>query len=756
MRRTRRVILVLIVAIVVGVWFVYDARKTTQARNTPDQPAALPEGVGSSANRGWIHSPTKDGLPTYEIRATNYRMSSDGNRVELEGVTLKLFTKDAKNFDEVKSAKADFDTANGVLVSQGEVEITRGIETAAVEASKKSGKLMVIRTSGVSYESKTGKVWTEKPASFKFNRGEGASIGAAYDPETRELHMRKDVQLKWFASAKPMEIQTAALVYREAESQVWLLDWSKFKRDTLSMDGGPATVNLVDGAIRSVEASNARGVDTQKERTVEYSANRLEMKFTDKGAVEDVVGDGSAKLVSTTPTTQTSVTSNRLDLDFELAGDEAQLKKALATGNGVIESRPILQPKIPPPDTRFLRSEVISMHMRPGGEEIAKVQAEARGVIEFMPNRPGQKKRRVDGDGITIEYGAGNKVQSFTATSVTTRTEPEPIKGKPPQPPAITSSKGMAAQFDPQTGAMSKLEQWDDFKYQEGERQAKADRATLEQVTDLITLSGAARVWDPTGSTAAKTIVMAQKTGDVRADGDVTSTRLPEKKKGPQQAGAMLASDEPLQAKAARMTSSDDNRKIRYEGNALMWQGSNRIEADRIDIDRASGVLEAHGNVTSQLLDKAATEKQLKQKKGSVFTIVKAAQLVYRDKEQLAHYTGGVVLTRSSMVMNSQELRAFLKQEEKGGGSSLDHAFADGSVKIVDTTPLRVRTGVSEHAEYFVPDAKIILNGGDPTLTDSLKGGSTKGRQLTYFSDSDKLIVEGAQDQPVKSRILKK
>ena len=83
MRRTRRVILVLIVAIVVGVWFVYDARKTTQARNTPDQPAALPEGVGSSANRGWIHSPTKDGLPTYEIRATNYRMSSDGNRVEL-------------------------------------------------------------------------------------------------------------------------------------------------------------------------------------------------------------------------------------------------------------------------------------------------------------------------------------------------------------------------------------------------------------------------------------------------------------------------------------------------------------------------------------------------------------------------------------------------------------------------------------------------------------------------------------------------
>ena len=35
----------------------------------------------------------------------------------------------------------------------------------------------------------------------------------------------------------------------------------------------------------------------------------------------------------------------------------------------------------------------------------------------------------------------------------------------------------MAAQFEPKTGNLVKLEQWDDFKYQEGDRQAKADRA---------------------------------------------------------------------------------------------------------------------------------------------------------------------------------------------------------------------------------------------------------------------------------------
>jgi lipopolysaccharide export system protein LptA len=128
---------------------------------------------------------------------------------------------------------------------------------------------------------------------------------------------------------------------------------------------------------------------------------------------------------------------------------------------------------------------------------------------------------------------------------------------------------------------------------------------------------------------------------------------------------------------------------------------------------------------------------------------------VYLDKEQLAHYQGGVLLTRGTMVVNSRELRAVLKEEEKGGGSSLDRAFADGAVKIVDTTPQRTRTGTSEHAEYYVADAKVLLQGGQPQLVDSIKG-TTRGRQLTYFSNSDKLLVEGAQNQPVESRILKK
>ena len=76
---------------------------------------------------------------------------------------------------------------------------------AGVPPTEQQDVLSSLRRRESGYESKTGKAWTEKPASFKFDRGEGQSTGAEYDPTSRELHMRKDVHLKWFDSAKPME-----------------------------------------------------------------------------------------------------------------------------------------------------------------------------------------------------------------------------------------------------------------------------------------------------------------------------------------------------------------------------------------------------------------------------------------------------------------------------------------------------------------------------------------------------------------------
>jgi lipopolysaccharide export system protein LptA len=212
----------------------------------------------------------------------------------------------------------------------------------------------------------------------------------------------------------------------------------------------------------------------------------------------------------------------------------------------------------------------------------------------------------------------------------------------------------------------------------------------------------------------------------------------------------MLSSDEPLQAQARRMVSTNRNRRIHYDGNVLMWQGANRIAADIIDVDREKRNLTADGRVVSNLWEQPKDDAN---KSGpAVLTVVHAPRLVYNDDTRLAQYSGGVDLVRGKMHVKSKDLRAYLA--ESGADSRLEKAFADGAVLIVDTEPDRVRTGTGEHSEYYTGEQKVILTGGRPKFSDNL-GNSLEGAKLTYYADTGRLLSDGPANQPVQSRILR-
>jgi len=139
---------------------------------------------------------------------------------------------------------------------------------------------------------------------------------------------------------------------------------------------------------------------------------------------------------------------------------------------------------------------------------------------------------------------------------------------------------------------------------------------------------------------------------------------------------------------------------------------------------------------------------------GPVLTVVRAPHLVYTDVNRLAVYTGGAVMNRPGMEVKSRELRAYLAEE--GADSRLVKAFADGGVEIVQTVTDRKRTGKAEHCEYYTENQKVVLRGGQPEFIDSLKGNNTRGVELTYFVNDDRLLVNGSPDQPAKSRIRRK
>jgi len=234
----------------------------------------------------------------------------------------------------------------------------------------------------------------------------------------------------------------------------------------------------------------------------------------------------------------------------------------------------------------------------------------------------------------------------------------------------------------------------------------------------------------------------------------------------------MLSEDEPLHARAKKMVSTDNNLKIRYEGNAVLWQGADRLEAETVEIDRDNNLLKAHGHVLSQLLDKTkddSTDGKAKAGDGTtqadtppkaippkaatkaslrVFTVVKAAELDYNDDTRLAHYTGGATLERPDMTVKAADIHAFLRNDSND--SSLDHALADGKVEVHQKAVDRTRDANSEHAEYYVDEDKVILEGGQPRFVDSMRG-TTRGEKLTWYSSDDRLLVNGVPQEQVKS-----
>jgi lipopolysaccharide export system protein LptA len=761
MRRTRWLFLAVILGILVSVGATYLKRKASFYSNAPTPPKPLEAGTDARAQY-WRHCESTDTQKRFCVQAASFREIKAPAVMELEDVQLQLFHKGGTEFDLVHSAKAQFDMTAKTLFSDGAVDINMGVPIDGPP----HGHVVKIHSSGVSFQSDTGKATTDRKTEFEFDQGGGSAVGAEYDPQTRELHLRTQVSLDWRGKTPesvPMHIESGEAFYKERESKVFLLPWSKLTRDTLHMEAAGAVITLDDGEVRLAEVQAGHGVKDDPDRKVEFGADTLLIDFAEGMQVSKILGDHNGRLVSTAPTMRTTVTSNRLEMQFETTPKDSTLSNVVATGSSVAEAVPLPKPGSDLPETRVLRSDTIHLKMRSGGKEIENVETAGPGTLDFLPNRPAQPKRWLKGDHIWITYGAENRIQSFRSINVSTRTDKPPQPDKPVLPTAITQSKEIVATFDPKTSELAHLDQKTDFRYQEGDRQARSDRATLEQEKDLMTLDGSARVWDATGSASADHILMNQKSGDFTAEGHVASTHQPDKQGN---SSAMLSTDEVMQARAQRMVSTENNQKIHYEGNAVAWQGANRVSADKLDIDRDAQILEAHGNVVSQFVDKNKDKDKAKLENGvappkktvataPIFTTVRAPDLVYTEESRIADYSGGVVLKRPDMTVTGKKIRAFLKDADED--SSLDKAFGDGEVKIVSTAQKRVRTGTSEHAEYYAGEEKVILVGADPLLVDSIKGQTRAPKQLTWFANDDRLIVDGVDvTNPAKSIIHKK
>ena len=760
MRGTRWLLLVAIAAIIFGVGVIYQKQKKLIIATAQPAPPPLPENVSSTTFKGkWTQKDHKTGCTSSEVTYEGMRQAADSSRSELSGVELRIFHKSVDQcdtkFDLVRSDAATFFDSENRLYAAGPVKITLGEPTEG----EPPPNLVNIDSSGVTFDVQTGKADSEQFTKFHFKNGEGESTGASYDPESKVVFMKNNVKVDWNAAtphSKPLHIDAPSLRYEETNAVIELIPNGKMTRDELTFEGETPTIRLQDDGqghkfVQEIDAIHAHGSDMTPGKQLKYAADRVWVFYNGDHVIERIVVEGNADMTSTGATSETQVTANHVEMYFHPHDKESDLDHVVCQGNAVVNSKPLAAPGKLPADSHVLRAENIDLKMRPGGKEIQTVSAHPSGTLEFLPNQPASHHRTLKGDDMLIAYAPQNHIESFHATKVTTTTDPsvDELKpgpdGKPKKrPSSTTASKELLARFEPQSSQLSFLEQTGSFNYQEGDRKAHAEKATLDQKQNVMTLDGDASVSDATGTTTAQHVRLDQKTDDFLAEGNVKSTRLPDKdQKG---SSSMLSGDAPTNAQARKMESNNraGNHRTRYEGDAKVWQGANRISANVVEIDRDKHSIVADGNVITEAWEQPKADSK-KKNAGPVLTKVFAPHMTYTDEDKLAYYSGGVKLERPDIHLKSKELHAWLADSK--ADSQLEKAFADGTVEISGARRDNNYNGTSEHMEYYTEEQKVILNGGSPQLVRTVAGQpplTLKQRELIYFVNDGKLVGAGA------------
>lgn len=756
LRRVRWLLLAAMAALAALVGWVYWRERAARLAGRPAPPAPLPQNTAAVASQ-WEYEIKSGGQSRILVRASHFEQVKDPPLIRLKDLEIEIRELDGPRYDLVRSPSGTFRQAEGALTAEGEVEITLGLRRPPAEPAP---RLMKIRTRAVSLDAQTNRTWTTEPAEFEFGLASGRCVGASYDPNAREIVMEAEAELRWASAGgrkPPLEVRASKVIYREATADVILLAPSELRRGGFELRGRDAFVKLdEDGRLQHVQTTRAAGRDRGKGRQLEFASGELMVHFTPEAEVRRIEATRRASVVSTSAPGVMEVAADRVDLEFEPGPDGSQLRHALAMGQGRVESRPAARAGRPPQPVRVLTSEVIHLAMRPGGSELERVWTEAPGRIEFRPAAPGQPFRAVTGERFTFAYGAENRLESFRATKADTLTlrpakNGAGAKEKDAKPVETrTRSEDLEARLDPATGELDWLRQWGGFEYEEGARRATADEARLESRTDRIELAGRARVWDDAGMTSAPRIRIDQRQGETVAEGGVSAVLRPQEEGG----GGLLRDSEPLRATAERMTVREQNRRILFAGDAVLWQGDLRLRGQKVRIDRQEQRLEAEGDVMAEIPDERGGAQG---RAAGRMSVVRAPSLVWDGKAKQALFAGGARLERPGMTVESRLLRAFFAEQAAGGRAEtrLERLEAEGAVVIREFARDRRRTGRGEHADYFLDEERMVLSGGNPSVEDEQRG-VTRGAVITWFGRQDRMIVDNAGAGPAVSRVKQK
>ncbi|MFZ0213560.1 MAG: LPS export ABC transporter periplasmic protein LptC [Candidatus Acidiferrales bacterium] len=714
------------IAIVLAVLAVYMRGRMGARAVQKNLPAPVPASVAQES-AGFTISRTVNHHTLFKVRASRATEFKDQNRSLLEDVTITIYGPQGDRNDSVQAGECSYEPSTGGIRCQGKVEVD--LRNAKAKASTKS---MHLETSNISFDHDTGRVTTSSEVTLKFPGGEGQGTGIVYEPESEDVKLERNVELKLTAPGRnralPVDLTGRALEFRRSTGVLVLSGPVRAVQGKRTLAAGALEVDL-DASMqpKSVVATGQPELSGTDARGTSSVVAEQIVAFLGAGdALEKIVASGNVRGQKGGPGGANRFSADHVELTMVPGDGGSEPHEMLATGHVRAETRTI-QAK------RDLETEALRLDFAhdASGSGMHMDTAETLAPGQVVTSQRGESDQ-IRGGKLTADFDARSQLTQLHGTSGV-----KVIHKSGSEPAQTTTAQNLTATFGAGDSGWQTIDENGSVNFRQDDRTAQADQARFTQATDQLALGGSAEIADATSRLAASRIEINQKTGQAHAQGSVVAsyvTRQGDPGSGSGTGPANVSADEMTGTFAPRGSGvSKATGQAIFSGHARFWQETAVLQGRAIEFWRDEKRAEARGEVLATFAEPA--DKGAKDKEPTIWQ-VRAPKVDYWSDAGRAELSGGVKAHSDKGTITSRKMELLLSGDG-GGQQKLERAIAEGAVRIEQNG----RTGTAERGEYDAGDGKFILSGGQPTLEDG-SGNTTTGRELTFFLASDTILVE--------------
>src|SRR5438067_1273157 len=169
-----------------------------------DVPKKLGVNIQQSAS-GFKITKSEGGRMLFSIAASSAVQYKGNERAQLSDARIIVYnhgkgTSDPATdiYDQIYGKQFDYDHATGEVKATGDVMIdlqAKGTPPDDPAKTTASAGALHLKTSGLTFNEKTGIAETDKTIEFALPQGRGSAVGAIYDSKLMMVHLKSDVQV---------------------------------------------------------------------------------------------------------------------------------------------------------------------------------------------------------------------------------------------------------------------------------------------------------------------------------------------------------------------------------------------------------------------------------------------------------------------------------------------------------------------------------------------------------------------------------